>query len=353
LRAAAGVQVPRGSFVLAVLAAYLFVLVPLNYLVFYTLGRLEWAWIAAPLIAAIGTVVVVWQAQLDIGFVRSQTEIGILEVQGGHPRGHLTRYTAVYTSLGSSYELAFDDPTALVAPFPDDPKFELLLGQSRDEVIFRKHDDVRLTDLGVDSSSTTMLHSEQMFDLGGPLRLGTSSRGAPQVENLSDYDLEGVAILERTARGLKGSWIGDLRAHSSAILALRDLGAGVAGGAAFAKERADAAAKDGRRPLDLDRLIALAQRASSEKDDSAANKEMFPVGETRLVGRINTVLSGMNVDPVASQTRGAVLVVAHLEYPPLPVPQPDVNSKPNMLPKSTLDYEELEEELSAESYAQP
>jgi hypothetical protein len=352
LREAAGVQVPRGSFVIGVLAAYLFVLVPLNYLVFYTLGRLEWAWIAAPIIAAAGTVIVVWQAQLDIGFVRSQTEIGILEVQGGHPRGHLTRYSAVYTSLGSSYEFAFEDPTALVAPFPDDPNYQLLMGQSRDEVIFRKHDDVRLTDVGVDSSSTTLLHSEQMFDLGGPLRIGTSSRGLPQVENLSDYDLADVAILERTARGVKGSWIGELRAHSSAILSLSDLGAGVAGGAVFAQERQDAAAKDGRR-LDLERLVALAQRASFEKDETAAKQEMFPIGETRLVGRIDTVLPGMAVEPGASQSRGAVLVVAHLEHPPLPVPQPDVNSKPNMLPKSTLDYEELEEELEAEDLAQP
>lgn len=344
LRVAAGVQVPRGSFVIGVLAAYLFVLVPLNYVVFYTLGRLEWAWVAAPAIAAVGTVIVVWQAQLDIGFVRSQTEIGILEVQGGHPRGHLTRYTAVYTSLGSSYELQFDDPTALIAPFPDDPKFELLMGQSRDEVIFRKHDDVRLTDLGVDSSTTTLLHSEQMFDLGGPLQLGTSSRGLPQVVNHSDYDLSDVAVLRRTDRGLTGCWIGNLRAHNSAIISLGTLGQDAGGGRAFYNERQGAAARAGSRQLDLSRLVQLAQRVNDDEDASDAKKEMFPTGETRLVGRINEVLPGMTVEPEASQSRGAVLVVAHLEHPPLPVPQPDVNSKPNVLPKSTLDYEELEYE---------
>ena len=68
---AAGVQVPGAGFVLGCLAFYLLVLVPLNWLVFHTIERVEWAWIAVPLIALIGTWVVVKQAQLDIGFVRA------------------------------------------------------------------------------------------------------------------------------------------------------------------------------------------------------------------------------------------------------------------------------------------
>ncbi len=94
LREAAGVDVPNRAFVVGCLAAYLFVLVPVNWAVFRMLGRVEWAWIAAPLIAIAGTYVVVQRAQLDIGFVRSQTEIGILELQPDHPRAHLARYTA-------------------------------------------------------------------------------------------------------------------------------------------------------------------------------------------------------------------------------------------------------------------
>ena len=34
------------------LAIYLLVLVPLNWLVFWLIGKVEWAWIAAPLIAS-------------------------------------------------------------------------------------------------------------------------------------------------------------------------------------------------------------------------------------------------------------------------------------------------------------
>src|SRR4029077_7573477 len=102
LREAAGVEVPDAGLVVLCLAAYLVTLVPLNWLVFRSIGRVEWAWIAAPIIAIIGTWIIVQRARLDIGFVRSQTEIGILEQQPNHSRAHLSRYTALYTSLSTT-----------------------------------------------------------------------------------------------------------------------------------------------------------------------------------------------------------------------------------------------------------
>ena len=77
LRAAAEVPVPPARFVLWALAAYLAALVPLNWLIFRLLGRVEWAWAAAPVIAAAGTAAVVWSTQLNIGFSRARSEIGI------------------------------------------------------------------------------------------------------------------------------------------------------------------------------------------------------------------------------------------------------------------------------------
>ena len=53
---AAGVEVPDTSFVVICLALYLVALVPLNWLVFNAIGRVEWAWVAAPIIAIIGHV---------------------------------------------------------------------------------------------------------------------------------------------------------------------------------------------------------------------------------------------------------------------------------------------------------
>ena len=106
-----------------VLALYLIVLVPVNWVVFRLLGRVEWAWIATPIIALGGMVMVVKLAQLDIGFARSQTELAVLEMQAGYPRGHLTRYTALYTSLSTTYDANSQDRTTLVLPFPSEPDF--------------------------------------------------------------------------------------------------------------------------------------------------------------------------------------------------------------------------------------
>src|SRR5262249_51652247 len=104
LREAAGIVIPKADFVMEVLVLYLIVLVPINWILFRSVGHVEWAWIATPIIAVGGMAAVVKVAQLDIGFARSQTELALLEVQGGYPRGHLTRYTALYTSLSTTYD---------------------------------------------------------------------------------------------------------------------------------------------------------------------------------------------------------------------------------------------------------
>ena len=50
-------------------------------------------------------------------------------------------------------------------------------------------------------------------------------------------------------------------------------------------------------------------------------------GEERLVARIDEVLPGETITPSASQVRGATLIVAHLNYAPLPVPRKDLNTR--------------------------
>ncbi len=42
---------------------------------------------ATPIIALGGMAAVVKMAQLDIGFARAQTELAVLELQSGYPRG--------------------------------------------------------------------------------------------------------------------------------------------------------------------------------------------------------------------------------------------------------------------------
>ena len=93
-----------------VLLAYLVVLVPLNWALFWLLGRVEWAWIAAPLIAVACAVAVVWLAQLDIGFARAHTGIAVVELQSGYPRA-TSRATRCST-------VRFPQPTPFISSSP-------------------------------------------------------------------------------------------------------------------------------------------------------------------------------------------------------------------------------------------
>ena len=103
MNTAAGIDPPSPGFVLKLLTVYVLVLVPLNWVLFRLIGKVEWAWIAAPIIAVGGAFAVVKMATLDIGFVRSQTQLALLELHGDYPRGHLTEYSAMYTSLSTRY----------------------------------------------------------------------------------------------------------------------------------------------------------------------------------------------------------------------------------------------------------
>ncbi len=122
LGSAAGIDIPPAAFVGWMLAGYLAILVPANWALFRMLGRVEWAWIAVPVIALAGAAIVTKAANLNIGFARSQNEIDMLELQANYPRGHLTRYAALYTSLSTTYDVHFPDPYAAVQPFVADEK---------------------------------------------------------------------------------------------------------------------------------------------------------------------------------------------------------------------------------------
>jgi hypothetical protein len=325
---AAGVEVPDTSFVVICLTMYLVALVPLNWLVFNAIGRVEWAWIAAPVIAVLGTWAIVDRARLDIGFVRAQTEVGVLELQPNYDRGLLARYTALYTSLSTTYDLKFDNLSAVAAPFsPSDNPQGPAAAENGAVCRYERFNDVRLAGVFVPSNTTNLVHSEQMFPLKGAIRLDRSvSQGRQQIENRSQLWLHSVAIVERTSNAeesagakppaLRGLWIGDLRPGESrpASFALP-----IAVGKdqpPFAEERAAEERLQNVPRLNLESLFRLALDVNN-----------FEPGERRLVARVDEMLAGETVSPEASQVRGAVLVVAHLEYGPVPAPLPDLNTR--------------------------
>jgi len=326
---AAAVRVPGGGFVLACLGVYLVVLVPLNWLVFRAVNRVEWAWIAAPVIAVLGTWALVRMVQLDIGFVRSQTEIALLELQGSYERGLLTRYTGLYSSLSTTYEVAYEDPTTVALPFPAEDKSPLKVGDRSSAVVFEKQRETHLRGLTVLSASRRTVHSEQMFSLEGWLRLGTSSSNSRQVENQSGFNLRDVVVVQRRLiRGkpqTMGSWIGDLRSGDSAVLGLTPVDLSE-GRLPFSVERERAARDRVSSRLDLDALLKLAFQFPGDNDPLQKNRETY-----RLVGIVDQLLPGTEVSPAASQIQGATVVLAHLEYDAAVEPQPDTNSRSDVI----------------------
>jgi hypothetical protein len=334
LAEAAGVRVPGAGFVVACLAVYLIVLVPLNWMVFHALGRVEWAWISAPLIAVAGTLAVVRQAQLDIGFVRSQTEIALLELQGDHPRGHLSRYTALYSSLSSTYDLEFGDSSAVATPFPHDDSWNPSIGDSISTVAFEKYDQPRLRGVTISSASTQMIHSEQIVPLDGPIRMFSSSTSPnlKQLENKSAYNLADVILVRRRIKDrrseITGCWVGELPSGRGMLVPPMSPLAWKRGELPFAAERKRAAEQSYGKRLNVDPLLSLAFQFPPDSDPIQGGRD-----EWRLVARIDDMLPGAVATPDASQTAGSTVVLAHLAYGPPRPPAPDANSPSDVMPE--------------------
>lgn len=332
LRESAGVSVPDARFVIGCLAAYLFFLVPANWALFAGIGRVELAWVAAPLIAIAGAWVVIQQAQLDIGFVRSRTEIAVLEVQPDTPRAMLTRFTALYTSLSTTYEMEFDNP-AVAAPFPRGSRTETF--GSAATVAYERLEKARLRDVAVSSSTTEFIRSEEMLDLSaagvpgssiaGSIGLTKGPDGSSRVVNRSAWPIEDAILVERPdglrgAPRLEGCWIGDLAPGQFAQAVFLPIPQGDPDATdqpqlPFARERADAAkVRSTIKRLDIDNLLRI-----------ALDPARYESGERRLIALVPQILPGLKIEPVSSQRTGSTLLVNHLGYGPLATPMQDVN----------------------------
>ncbi|MBI3837075.1 MAG: hypothetical protein HY288_03970 [Planctomycetia bacterium] len=329
LRDAAGISVPKREFVLWMIGIYLLLIVPVNWLVFRVLGRVEWAWLAVPVVAIGWGLAVIWLAQLDIGFARSETEIAVLEMHAGFSRGHLTRYTALYSSLSTSYSVHFDDPAALAQPFAAD--VGRLQGQSSGTVTLRNFGDSHLDDYLVSSNSTGLVHSEQMVSLGGNLIWQNTPGESPSVENHTALKLFGVTLLRRPAGGQgidESCWIGDLAPGDKVVV------------------RFTPHAENREKLVAARELSPLTRQARPEGAlslrlllDVAEKHQGLEPGDVRLVGWRNQSMAGVRVEPAAAQVRKAMLVVAHLQLGAYP-PKPDMNLPAE--PRPTEDVFSLE-----------
>ncbi len=306
---------------LAVLGAYLAVLVPMNWALFRLLRRVEWAWIAAPIISLSCAALVVWAAQLDIGFSRSSTELAILEIEAGYPRAHLTRYTALYASLSTSYTLTYDEPSALALPFGR-ADYRLLPGESRRQLFFSVEGSPRLRGVDVSSNSTGMVHSEEFRDLGGTIAWNVPDQGPPELVNATRLSISGARLLRLAPddKSIETFWIGDLL-PGARIMAGAWRQAPATNNAPASDAPTDASARP-IPPSGADIVpVEVAARGEAKRNlgmdlsglvSIAEDRRDIAPGEVRLIGWTTDTPSGVTISPRALERRRAALVVAHL-----------------------------------------
>ena len=210
LRESSGITVPQISTIVRLLAWYLVVLVPANWLVFRLIGKVELAWVAAPIIALVGAAIVARSVQLDVGFSRSQTSYGFLECHNDYPRGLLSSYNSLYTSLSTNYQAVFKTGDGLVVPMPrgsnrkgsdDNAYVESWLADERGTGLQR---------FPVLSNSTGVLQSEEMVDFGGPVAWNLDeTRGGFEGISKLGFSVRDIGILGITKDGiLMTGWAG-------------------------------------------------------------------------------------------------------------------------------------------------
>ena len=294
LRAEAGIEIPASSLVFRSLGYYLCILIPLNYLIFRSLGKLEYAWLAVPVIAICGAIWVAREARLDIGFARSQTEMALLEVQAGCDRAHLTRVAAIYNSLSSTYDIAFDSPGAAALPVQQGGQVQPI------SAVFKTGfaEGPILSGMIVGSNQIRMVHAEQMFSMGGSLSLA----GNGNLVNRTDREFFDAVVIRKDLLGkLEVANVGPCPQQSSTMLRFRSV-------------------------TDEEIAVSMSEDAN-DLELALVRSNAIPPGSTRLVARIDESLPGMAITPVATQVTSKTTVLAHLEYSPWPIPRPDVNLK--------------------------
>ncbi|MEQ1827692.1 MAG: hypothetical protein ABL921_17160 [Pirellula sp.] len=215
LQESSGITVPKLNTIIKLLVGYLIVLVPVNWLVFRLLGRLEWAWIAAPIIATIGAFVVARSVQLDVGFSRSQTTFGFLECHSGYPRGVLSKYTALYTSLSTNYRAVYEREEGIVLPLTSSvtsTRRRPLGTLTKIDYSYSGDSGSGLRSSPVLSNTTGLLQSEEMLEMSGSLSSRFSNNQLEvELTNELGRPLKDMAVIgvSDDGRWMSG-WVGDM-----------------------------------------------------------------------------------------------------------------------------------------------
>jgi hypothetical protein len=308
-----GNPVPRLSLVASLLAGYLLVLVPLNWLVFWWIRRLELAWVAAPILAVLGAGVVFRLVHLDVGMTTRRYELGLLEGFANQPVAHHTAFHATFTSLANRFRITFPDNRGVVLPY-------VFSSMRRDgkKLIYNTADNQGngLVPFPINSSSSDLFHSEEVLTLEGGLDAEpTNTDSSWKLTNRMSRPIQGLAIFGRSkSNRLESAWIGDLAAGASADASLDP--------ATFKEgwmEGWDTHPATSRSPSEEDTLpLTDALTAILEKTE-------LPPGAAVAIGWIDQSPGHLVWQPDAPAPIARTILLFHLTHPPTPPARPDAS----------------------------
>lgn len=333
LRESSGISVPKVETILKLLLGYLVVLVPVNWLFFRLLRRVELAWVAAPVIAMLGAVYVAGSVRLDVGFSRSQTSFGFLECHSDYPRGMLSNFYALYTSLSTNYAAVYKEGNGIVAPVLR--QTGRTGNREKQELEYWNADDagVGLQRFPVLSNSTGILQSEEMVEFSGPLRWQLNSdRSKIQFRNEADFAIRDVGVLGVDEQGqLVSSWIGSIDPGQSASESIQTA---TDNQRWFEQWDSNPLLKKPDFIRESDGLLWTANNV----DDvylgamllTIAQRYPLQVGEYVAVGWTDANPSQLKISPISSQQKHKTVVMMHIAPGRLGDVQPDTRIFANL-----------------------
>ncbi len=339
LRKAAGIKLPDLWTIIYLVSGYLLFLVPVNWIIFRSLGRLEYAWIAAPILALVGVAVVTRVARLDIGFARRTTEIALLELQGEHSRGHLTRYIALYTALSTNYTVEFPESGSVVLPLGDVTRVLRRAGSSTRNLRtnYGASAGVQLEPLTVYSNSTEMLHAEQMVSLKGGISLEKSEDSQRlKLMNATELALTSALVLSNVNGDVFYAWLNAVEPKS-----LKDLEFKLANAELW--KHWDAHLETASPTIIEGKTDAIENLWIGGILKDVVNRTPLMPGQSRLFAYTDDRPGELTITPKEDQFAGRCIVVAHLSSHQLGPVTPDQSIWSNRAEGAPPDAAEVDE----------
>jgi len=198
-------ELPSTWFIAGYLGCYILLVVPINYLVFRKLRRLEWAWFTVPIWAFLFA-----YGAYYIGALRQQgsvtvNEISVVEACPGAAVAPTTTYCSIYSPVRQWYTIHFDNPPA----FPSLP-FQTLLSRGSREGTVDESLTVSFPDNGVSVEEYLIYHWSQRLlkaQHSTPLREGVEinlkgegEQVSGTITNRSGFALQNPVIYLRDRR---------------------------------------------------------------------------------------------------------------------------------------------------------